>query len=59
VDERELEEVGAELDDPENLVILDGGIDDPDGLGEPSRRARSRHEDTEVWDLDARLACGK
>ncbi len=32
VDERELEEAGAELDDPEELVTLDGGIDDPDGL---------------------------
>ena len=31
VDHRELEEVGAELDDPEVLAILDGGIDDPDG----------------------------
>jgi hypothetical protein len=31
---RELEEVEADLDDPESLVILDGGIDDPDGLGD-------------------------
>jgi hypothetical protein len=53
VDERELEEAGAELDDPEVLVTLEGGMDDPDGLGEPSSRARSRSEDTEGWDLDA------
>jgi hypothetical protein len=56
VDERELEEIGAELDDPQDLVTLDGGIDDPDGLGEPSRRARSRREDTEGWELDAAVA---
>jgi hypothetical protein len=36
MDERELEETGAELDDPEVLVTLEGGMDDPDGLGEPS-----------------------
>lgn len=33
VDERELEEVGAQLDDPEKMATLDGGIDDPDGIG--------------------------
>ena len=32
VDERELEEAGAVLDDPEELVLLDGMMDDPDGL---------------------------
>ncbi len=52
-DERELEEVGAELDDPEQIATLDGGIDDPDGLGEPSPRTRARETDTEGWDLDA------
>lgn len=56
VDERELEEAGAELDDPEELVSLAGGIDDPDGLGEPSSRARSRRADNEGWDLDAPVA---
>jgi len=56
VDERELEEAGAELDDPEVLVTLEGGMDDPDGLGEPSSRARSRREDNEGWDLDAPVA---
>jgi hypothetical protein len=58
VDERELEEVGAELDDPEVLVILEGGMDDPDGLGEPSSRARSRREDNEGWDLGAPITIG-
>jgi|GEM_PF-520580 len=52
-DDRELEEIGAELDDPEDLVTLDGGIDDPDGLGEPSGRSRARRADHAGWDLDA------
>jgi hypothetical protein len=56
VDERELEEVGAELDDPEDLVTLTGGMDDPDGLGEPTNRTRSRREDKGGWDLDAPVA---
>ncbi len=56
VDERELEEAGAELDDPEDLVTLDGGMDDPDGLGEPTTRARSRLQDEGGWRLDAPLA---
>jgi hypothetical protein len=55
VDELELEEAGLELDDPEDLVTLSGGVDDPDGLGEPSNRTRSRREDREGWDLDAPL----
>jgi len=29
VDEKELEEAGAELDDPEQIATLDGLIDDP------------------------------
>jgi len=58
MDERELEETGAELDDPEALVTLEGGMDDPDGLGEPSSRARSRREDNEGWDLDAPVTTG-
>lgn len=56
VDERELEEVGAEFDDPEVIVTLEGGMDDPDGLGEPSSRALSRREDNEGWELDAPVA---
>lgn len=51
-DERELEEVGADFDDPEVMVTLEGGIDDPDGLESSSAR-RSRHEDEDGWNLDA------
>ena len=59
VDSKELEEVGAELDDPEALVVLDGGIDDPDGIGEPpSGRVDPRGGDDEGWDLDAPVAGG-
>ena len=58
VDDRELEEVGAEFDDPEELVMLDGGIDDPDGLGGPTKRTLARHEDKDGWDLDAPVASG-
>ncbi len=56
VDERELEEAGAELDDPEDLAVLDGGIDDPDGLGGPTNRAVARRKDEEGWDLDEPIA---
>src|ERR1700716_3039590 len=58
VDERELEEAGAELDDPEELVTLDGGMDDPDGLGELTARTRARREGEDGWNLDAPLAGG-
>ena len=37
-DDRELEEAGAELDDPEALATLDGGIDDQ--IGRASCRER-------------------
>ena len=37
-DELELEELGAQLDDPELLVTLEGGIDDPDGADRPPAR---------------------
>ncbi len=53
IDEKELEEAGAELDDPEQMATLDGLIDDPDGLGGPTARTRDREDDTEGWDLDA------
>lgn len=55
VDELELEEAGAELDDPEKLVTLDGGIDDPDGVPGP---AGSRAAGEGGWDLDAPLTRG-
>jgi hypothetical protein len=50
VDDLELEEAGALFDDPEVMATLDGGIDDPDGAGRPTRR---RDADEEGWDLDA------
>ena len=56
VDDRELEEAGVEFDDPEALVTLEGGIDDPDGLGIPTSRTRSRRDEEGGWDLDAPLA---
>ena len=52
VDERELEEAGFEFDDPEQIATLEGGIDDPDGLGGPARTAELRSRDTEGWELD-------
>lgn len=55
VDERELEEAGAELDDPEAFVTLEGMIDDPDGRGEPTGRELARQHDHEGWDLDEPL----
>ena len=55
VDERELQELGAELDDPEVLATLDGGIDDPDGSGGP---AAVNPGDDEGWDLDAPITPG-
>jgi hypothetical protein len=58
VDDRELEEAGAELDDPEAIATLDGGIDDPDGLGGPTPRQRSQQADEEGWDLDAPVTPG-
>jgi hypothetical protein len=60
LDERELEEAGVTLDDPELLATLDGGIDDPDGIDPDaiSAKHRARHgvEDEEGWDLSAPLA---
>jgi hypothetical protein len=55
VDKRELEEAGAELDDPETLVTLDGGIDDPDGLDGAIRPSTPESDQTEGWDLDEPL----
>jgi hypothetical protein len=50
-DARELEEVGAEFDDPQAMVTF-SGQDDPDGFGGPPTSARSRLDDLEGWDLD-------
>ena len=52
-DELELEELGAQLDDPERIVTLAGGMDDPDGVeGVPTRHESA---DGEGWDLGAPL----
>jgi hypothetical protein len=59
VDERELEEAGAELDDPDLLVSLEGGGDDPDGGGEPTPGAAIRGEDDPGWELDTPLTRGE
>ena len=56
-DELELEELGAQLDDPELLVTLEGGIDDPDGAERPP--ATRHHEGEEGWDLSAPLVVGE
>jgi hypothetical protein len=57
VDERELEEAGAEFDDPERLAALDGGMDDPDGSGAPAS-PRTADAADEGWDLDAPVTRG-
>jgi hypothetical protein len=49
VDEAELEEAGANLDDPERLSLLDGGMDDPDGVGPAPSVDEERG-----WDVDPR-----
>jgi hypothetical protein len=53
VDDRELAEAGAEFDDPESMATLDGGLDDPDGLGGPTDSEQAKAADEEGWDLDA------
>jgi hypothetical protein len=55
-DQRELEEADAVLDDPESLATLDGGMDDPDGVGGPAGSRRGDRE--EGWDLDAPITPG-
>ena len=50
VDSAEAEEAGVQLDDPQRLAVLDGGIDVPDGVGIPERGEQA---DDEGWDLDA------
>jgi hypothetical protein len=57
VDDRELAEAGAELDDPEAMAVLDGGIDDPDGIGVPPAHRPGDAVD-EGWDLDAPVTPG-
>jgi hypothetical protein len=50
LDQAEAEEAGVELDDPERLAVLDGGIDDPDGVGQPDDAVGAEEAG---WDLDA------
>ena len=49
----EVEEAGVGLDDPEVMVMLQGGGDDPDGLGGPPRRSDARSVEDQGWDLDS------
>jgi hypothetical protein len=51
VDQVELDEAGAGLDDPEQLAVLDGGIDDPDGVGRFG--GHGARADDAGWELDA------
>lgn len=51
LDEAEVEEAGVELDDPERMAVLDGGADDPDGVGADA--ADEPRLGDEGWDLDA------
>jgi hypothetical protein len=53
-DDLELRELGAQLDDPELLVTLEGGMDDPDGIDDAGPRRQA--EDEAGWDLDASLS---
>jgi hypothetical protein len=64
VDTLENEEIGLGFDDPQRMAVLDGGMDDPDGIDpslldpaddEPAR-VRSDLEpgpESAGWDLDA------
>ena len=52
LDDAEAEEAGVALDDPERMAVLDGDIDDPDGVELPDEEQR-RPGDGEGWDLDA------
>lgn len=55
-DELELEELGSQLDDPELIVTLEGGMDDPDGVDRSARPRRP--EGAEGWNLSAPLVAG-
>ncbi len=54
VDDAEVEALGVQLDDPERMAVLDGDMDDPDGLEAEGVGGGSRRgADQEGWDLDA------
>lgn len=50
LDEREVQEVGAEWDDPEKMAIVGMGADDPDGVGWQPKQS---DVEAQEWDLDA------
>ncbi len=52
VDEVANEEIGAGLDDPEQMAMIDGAMDDPDGI-DPDRVRRPADPADKGWDLDA------
>lgn len=56
-DELELQELGAQLDDPELLVTLEGGMDDPDGIDRPGLHLT--RDGDEGWELGAPLVAGE
>jgi hypothetical protein len=51
VDDLELKEAGLELDDPEAIVTMQGGGDDPDGIEPATLAHRPRGNDDPGWDL--------
>ncbi len=52
LDQAEVDEAGLTLDDPERMAVLEGDIDDPDGVGAQYGRGQRRPGE-EGWDLDA------
>ncbi len=52
-DQLELQELGAQLDDPELMAVLEGGIDDPDGI--VGFAAPQAVPGDDGWDLGASL----
>jgi hypothetical protein len=48
VDRTALKEIGGDLDDEDQLSILEGGIDDPDGSGP----AEDADDEEAGWDVD-------
>lgn len=58
VDERALEEIGADLEDPDRVALLDGAMDDPDGSGPPARSLGGSGENWDVTPLEAVLDAG-
>jgi len=53
VDEYELEEAGALLDDPDRISLIDGSMDDPDGAPPRTRRPPALYDGWERDPLEA------